>query len=309
MNVSVRRFLFLLVLFVLCPFAVAQDDETDDEPAPSSPPPSLASDEAAKSALKRFDQADGGRDALKRLAAIEELASVRHPDVADRLLKVIKRERDPRVQAAILLGMAHQKEAAEDVGPTIERYVKLKAEEVAKEQRKGGPGFPLNPRTGEPDLKNPETRAAIQAMEERELVVAAGLRCLFDLPFRKRIGSESVEPLLQTACDDLVVAALEAIAKWELWDTLPAVLELHQMYPEANKWATGAVVDASGTNATAKKKWMSRFGHPGKKIPRPRVVNAIHASIGELSGETIEAPEDIEALLRDPAVKRKVKGR
>jgi len=296
MNESVRRFALLASLLLLAAAARADRGEP-------------ATDEAAEEAIERFEKAAKDEDPEGRRAAAEALGALRHEEVADRLLGALRRERDPLVRAAILEGLGRQRESAKEVGPKVERLLMKEAEEVAERRRKGDPGFPLDPRTGEPDPDDPETKAALLALEKRDRARAAALRCLLDLGYRKRAGAEAVEPLLPSACDPLVVAALDAIAAWELWEALPEVLALHRMYPRKDRWETGAVVHAGGTNATAKKEWMTVFGHPGKRTARPEVVTAIRSAVEKLTGREVDSPAELEALLREPEVKRKVRGR
>jgi hypothetical protein len=163
----------------------------------------------------------------------------------------------------------------------------------------------VNPRTGESDVASPEGKAAFTASAARDRMVAAGFKCLLALGFNERPGGSSIAGVIQSPDEVLIVAALAYAGRHRLIDALPAILMLFRMYPRDNRWETGAVTHAGGTNASAKAEWMLYFGHPGKRIPRPRVVAAVRAAILALTGREVDDPEDLAILLREPPRRRR----
>jgi hypothetical protein len=247
----------------------------------------------------------------ERLAAARALANVPHPDVAKRLLKELKHARDDELIAALLDGLAGQIPSRDDVGPAVVKLLTKRSEVLRKMLADGDPGFPLDPRTGDPDLDGVAGKAALARLAARDRMIAAGMRCLLSIDYHERLDATVVTPFLQSAEDDLVVVTLEAIARYEMWPALPAILDLFKMYPRDNRWETGAAHDFSGTGTTlsAKLLWMLYFGHPKKRIPRPRVVQALKDAVKELSGVEVEDPADLSAMLRRKDIREKVEGR
>jgi hypothetical protein len=78
------------------------------------------------------------------------------------------------------------------------------------------------------------------------------------------------------------------------------------MYPDESRWETGAVVDLAGTNATARARWMVRFGHPGKQRARPEVVLAIRDALRRVTGTGFDSPEGLEGYLAQADVQAQV---
>lgn len=296
------RSLALAILAVLFLPALARADD----PAPAAAVP----DEQAKAALDRFEKETDRVSPEAYEKALRELAKVPHPDVADRLLKELKHARDPAREAAALDGLAGQKPSAEKVGKVVERILLKESKQIADQFKRGDAGYLIDHRTGDPDVTSPEGKAALAKLKARDLMVASALRCLLALDVHEHVDADAVAPLLQSAEDELAVAALEAIERWELWPALPDVLLLYQMYPRENRWETGSAVDlsGSGSDATAKAKWMLYFGHPDKKKPRPKVVEALKKCVKDLADLELEDPADLKALLRRDDVKEKVSG-
>ena len=232
-----------------------------------------------------------------------------HKDVAKRLLKELRRQKESNLRAAVFDGLAGQVDSTDKVGPAVEKAVMMAAQEIGERFRKGDAGFLVNPRTGKADTASAEGQAKLVACSERDKMVTAGFRCLLAHDFHERLDAETVAHVLQSPDDELVEAALAHIARFKLYAALPAIHRLFRMYPRENRWETGAVLDVRGNNATAQATWMVHFGHPRKQIPRPRVVAAIKKVLKELLDREVEEPADLEALLRDPDVRSRIEGR
>lgn len=287
---SIRSLLALSIFLAAASAAAAASDP--------KPPPAV-SKETAKEAVETFDAAMKAKEEEARLKAIEALGAVDHEEAADRLLKELRRSRTSALRQALFDALARQTASTAEVGPVVEKTVMLLAAETADRLKRGDAGFLIDRKTGDADVKSPEGRAALAESAAREQAIAAGFRCLLTLDYHKRLDADAVVAVLHSAEDELVTAALETMARRRLWDALPAVEKLYRMYPRENRWETGAVVDAGGTNATAKAAWMKYFGHPKKQTARPEVVKAIRKAILDMTGREVEDPAALTALLRE----------
>jgi hypothetical protein len=155
------------------------------------------------------------------------------------------------------------------------------------------------------DAQSREARAAIEAGKARARVVAAALRCAADLGWRPKDAADVLRPLSQSAYDDLAVAALDTAARWKDHEALPDVLRLFRMYPKENRWETGSVVHAGGTNASAQAEWNRWFGHPLKQRPRPEVHRAVLRTAEAIAGRRFETPEALAEYIETGAGKRR----
>lgn len=266
-------------------------------------PASGVSKEAAKKAVDQFDDAMKSKEELVQIEAVRTLGEVDHEAAADRLIKELRRRESSDLRRALFEALARQAASREEVGAAVERMVMELAAEMADRFKRGDAGFLIDRKTGEPDVKSPAGKAALADSAARERALAAGFRCLLTLDYHKRLEADTVTAVLHSAEDELVTAALETMASRRLWDALPAVEKLYRMYPRENRWETGAVVDAAGDNASAKATWMKHFGHPKKQTARPEVVKAIRKALHDMTGQDVEDPAALTALLRsgDPS--------
>jgi hypothetical protein len=262
---------------------------------------------AVRAELAQIDKALESEETVEHAAALRSLAAIDHEEVAARLLTGLSRRRANEVREAVFDALAGQKSSLKKVGPAVERAVMVEAARIGELFRKGDAGFLLNRRTGEADTESAEGKTALTASAARDRMVAAGFRALLALGHHQRFDAETLTGVLQSAEDGLVVAALEYAGRFKLEGVLPEVHRLFRMYPRDNRWETGAVVDAGGTNASAKAAWMRTFGHPGKRIPRPLVVAAIRSAVKAMTGVEVEDPEDLAALLRSREGRRPAK--
>jgi HEAT repeat protein len=269
---------------------------------PEAAAPADASETEAKAALQRFAEEYRAKAPDARRAAIEHLGAVAHPAVADRLLRTLRRLKDPAQIAAACRGLSRQKSSAAEAGSGVARLLVAEAEVEAKSITRNY-GLPVDPKSGDLILDTPEARRAIAEAEARNAMRLDALRCLEALGYHDPADVEPLCTLLQSPHDGLVIGMFGTLGRWKAWAALPAILDLYRMYPSPSRWETGSVVDRSGTNATAKATWMTKFGHPNKQRPRPEVVQALVASLEAITGDRFKAPEDLEEYLKRPDVK------
>lgn len=293
--VGVLAVAFLAVLALAEPAASA--DGTLATPAPAVP------EAVAKRTVEAMRPDLKAKDPRVRARAVEGLGAVDHPLVARELLGRLRKEADPLALEAVVAALGRQRTSAADVGKKLLEHLAAAAEAERKREAAGSPGFPVDPRTGEPALDTKEGREAVEAMTARSRVALAAIRALEALAVPAGANALAWTPLLQDPNDDLVVATLCGLAAGTCMEALPAILELYRMYPLPNTWETGAVTDLSGTNASAKAKWMVRFGHPDKHKARPKVVQAIGKALTALTGRSFDSPEALQEWMGRPSGK------
>ncbi|MGE0193036.1 MAG: hypothetical protein AB7T63_13455 [Planctomycetota bacterium] len=79
---------------------------------------------------------------------------------------------------------------------------------------------------------------------------------------------------------------------------LPELPGLLHPCPEPSRYATGGDVDLGVTSATAKAKWMVRFGHPDKRRARPHEHAALRQAVHAVLGRDVHTPARLAALIR-----------
>jgi hypothetical protein len=287
---------FLCLLGWVAPLAAGPDQL----PPPDAPEPE------AKAALQRFAAEYRRKDPKARLEAIEHLGGVVHPTVADRLARTLRRLKDPAQIAAACRGLARQKSAAAESGAAVSGFLMDHAEEEGKRAARGDFGIPIDPKTGDLVLDTAESRAAMETAQARATMFHEALKALEALDYYDPADVEPLSGFLQSFDDALVAAVLGAFARWKAWHALPAMLDLYRMYPSPNRWETGSVVHRDGTNATAKRAWMAKFGHPNKQRPRPELVNALVGALEAITGEKFKTPDDLAAFLDRPDVQANI---
>jgi hypothetical protein len=264
-----------------------------------------AGDAAARAAVSATRRDARSKDRVVRARASAALGGTDHAVAAKELLARLRVETEPSVQRAIVEALATQRAARADVVTRLLPWIAAQAEADRRREGRGDPGFPVDPRTGDPLLASPEGQAALARGTDAGAARAAALRLV---AADERVLAEHAGewiPFLQDAHDDLVVCVLEALGRARRADALPAILELYRMYPTAASWETGSVVDRAGTNATAKASWMVRFGHPGKQRARPRVHEAVGTALAAITGSAQDSPEALAAWMAKPAERRK----
>jgi hypothetical protein len=240
---------------------------------------------------------------------VRALGRLVHPQVAIHLLKFAGKETDPEVLAVTYETLATLIEYADRLVPGLARQLREAAEGETARMAKGDAGFLVDPRSGDADTKSAEGRAHFAAARARWGGVLQLLQALRALGWDDTREAGLLLPFVQTADDGLVVEVLTQLRRYPADAVLPALLELFRMYPTPYTWETGAVVDLAGTNATAKAKWMLRFGHPDKQRARPQVVEALIATIEAVSGRRCETPEETAALLTSQSRNRTKAGK
>jgi len=291
-------------LLVVCFLPVTSAWAGDPPAAASSRRPEAPAKEA-KEALAVFAKASKEVHPGGRIEAVRALGRVVHPRIATHLLQFAGKETDPEVLAVTYETLGTLVEYAERLLPGLTRRLRQEAEAEAERTAKGDAGFLVDPRTGDADTKSIEGRAHLAASRSRWGQVSQLLRALRALGWADAREPALLLPFLQSADDALVVEVLGHLRRYPVEAVLPRVLELFRMYPTPFTWETGAVVDLAGTNATAKAKWMLRFGHPDKQRARPQVVEALIATIEGVSGKRCETPEEVTALLSSKAEPRR----
>jgi len=265
-----------------------------------------ASDRETRDTLKAFARAWKSKDADERIDAVTTLGTVVHEKIVDKLLRVLGREDDPRVIAAVYAALERQTPFADRVADRLAKTLAEEAEAASKRLAKGDAGFRVDPRTGDADVTTPEGLTKLRESEARADVQAALLQTLARLGWVPEKRAPDLAPFLQDASDELVIRTLETLTRWQAWPALSEVLDLYRMYPDEYSWETGAVADLAGTNATAKAKWMIRFGHPQKQRARPRVNRAIRAFLEALTGRTFDSPKRLEHFLASPDTQQRM---
>lgn len=250
-----------------------------------------------RAALEAYARASRSKVAQERAEAVRTLARLIHERVTKRLLKTARREKHPAVLAATYDALARQRPFAASIVPKLATRLTAEAEAEGRRMARGTAEIHTDPRTGDPDLHSEAGRARLSVVQQQNEMRVALLAALDALGWEAGKRPPDLGPLLQSASDDLVVAVLAWMARNRIAAALPAVLDLFRMYPTAASWETGAVVDLGGTNASAKAKWMARFGHPDKQRARPDVHRAIHAFLESVTGRAFETPAALAAWL------------
>jgi HEAT repeat protein len=266
------------------------------------PGPGDVSEAQAKTAILRFAEEYDAEEVQARRGAIERLGATVHPLVAQRLLRTLRRQKDPALVIALCRGLALQRSSAQVAGEGVARFLVEAAEVEAKALARGDFGVPTDPRTNDAVLDTPDARQRLAESQARGEARTEALRCLETLGYYEPADVKPLSVFLQSPHDGLVVGVLGAFGRWRAWHALPAMLELYRMYPSPSRWETGSVVDRGGTNATAKAAWNAKFGHPNKQRPRPEVVKALTEALAAITGETFKAPADLAEYLRRPDV-------
>jgi hypothetical protein len=267
-----------------------------------------ATAEEAKAALERFTAQFRSKRLEERLQAVERLGAVLHPKVADRLLRLARELDDPALLAAAYQGMARQHSSAGKIARPVMRLLAKEAEAEREALAKGDLGYPVDPKTGD-TMPGPEAERAVAAGKARSRMLVEALRCVEALGAAGPGDVDALATLLQSPHDPVVIETLGLLGRIEAWGALEPMLALFEMYPSPNRWATGAVVDLAGTNATAKAKWMGLFGHPLKQRARPDVFEALQASLKAITGQEFKAPVDLAEYLRRSEVLAEIRRR
>jgi len=267
------------------------------------------SEERGRSVAAELTKAWRDDDPLKRAQAAEAAGPVDHPRVGQVLLARLKKEPDADAQASILRALRTQTSSREAVIERVRAYVRVAAEAQRERTARGDTGLKIDPRTGDVDLTSPEGSALAARRGAEAVAVLDAIGTLTALS--PELGAEPAAwiPLLGSGNDALVAAVLGALGKAKVWAALPSMADLYDMYPTADSWETGAVVDLGGTNATAKAKWMVRFGDPGKRRARPAVHEALLGALTAMCGETFATPEQFRVFLARQDALRRIEGK
>jgi hypothetical protein len=239
----------------------------------------VVSDADVRKALEVFGKAVRSREAGERIVAVRDLGVLVHEKVAARLVRLVKTEDDHEVLGVVFESLRRQRPFAEKIVPGLAARLESEAEEAAERLVKGDAGFRIDPRTGDADTSSPEGRRLLQETRQRAVAFVCLIGTLDALGWQPKGRLPDLTAFLQDPHDDLVVAVLGKLQAWKDRSCLAAVLDLYRMYPTESSWETGAVIDLAGTNATAKAKWMVRFGHPEKQRARPEVARAIRRAL------------------------------
>lgn len=274
------------------------------------PGPEISTERQARDALRTFSRAWRKKDAAKRILAVEALGAHVHAKVARRLLGIVAREKDLMVTTAAIRALHRQTPFAKRIVPRLADRLIDEAEAMRKRARRGSGGFLTDRRTGDADTQSAEGRAQLRVTRQRGAMLLELLGVLDELGWQPGKRIPDLTPFLQDPNDELVIKTLELLARWKAVFALPAVLELYRMYPSEYRWETGAVVDVGGTDATAKARWMVRFGHPDKQRARPAVWAAIQRMLEAVTHRTFAGPESLALyLVEAPPARRPARAR
>ncbi len=273
----------------------------DAPPKPEPVPKTAATAEGTKAALATFRKAFRARSADQRVAALEALGAVNAEAVVKEVGKILRKEEDPLVRCAAydvlrrFVGSPHIAEVAE----LLDFWIAEEADRERKRVARGESGIRTDPKTGEADLDSVEGRRVFEATERRGRAVATLLAAAREAHWAIVAGEgPDLSPLLQSSDDYVVVSALVLITAAKDERALPELAALYHQYPAANRYETGGVTDLSGDNASAKAKWMVRFGHPNKQRARPAVHAALIDAIRAITGKDFASPQGLDAWLK-----------
>lgn len=303
--------LLAALLLSLAPLPLAADEKgkAAEEKAVKDVP-----DAEAMDALERFAREFDTEDLDLRLEALKRLRRIVHPDIAARLLDLALRDGDLLVRADAFRGLTYQKTSARTTGPKVARWLSQAAEENRKQKARGNYGVRVDPRTGEVDTESPEGREALRQKRDRGRMLSEAVKFIRDIEYRDRDSVEVLTEFLSDGNDDLVALVLGAFGTWKEWTVLPELVDLFEIYPEPDSFETGSVTVDTGAAGSAdqqaaKRKWMSKFGDPDRRRPRPKVHHALKQALKDITGEDFATPRDLREFMKRPDVKRKVRGR
>jgi hypothetical protein len=244
-----------------------------------------------------------------RLRAVESLGALCHPSVADQLLQLSGKLKEPALLAAVYRGLAKQESSAAKVAPKVTKLLLAEAKRERDRMERGDPGFPIDPKTGAAAEGTPEAKQALNDTRERGMMLVEALRCLGALGARGSEDADAFAVFLQDPYDDLVVETLRFLAHHRDVRALPAMLLLHRMYPSPTAMETDFIVKEHGMSAEGRQEWLVLFGHPWKSRTRPDVVAALREAVERITGERLETPRALEQYLERPEVKARLGGR
>lgn len=254
-----------------------------------------------------FEERGKSKDPVRRREALSDLGRRSHPLIADRLLRIATGDEPPDLREAAFRTLALQGGEAARAAPRVAAWLVAEERASRKALARGDFGLPVDRRSGEPILDGEEGRAALEEKRARGRARAAAVDLLRAWEFRSDACGEALRHFLQDGSDALAVAVLRTLSDWRDPRFLPDILALFRMYPAPNRWETGVVIDISGTDASARAKWMAVYGDPEKRRPRPAVHEAIRSAAERITGEACATPGALEALIASP--KREPAGR
>jgi hypothetical protein len=300
----------LIALAVLSPPAFAQDPcgrdpaEAANAIQESQQP---VTDAQAKVALKAQEKRLRSKDVNVRLTAVNALETVVHHRVAERLMKLVAREKDPVVKVVAYEALAKQGPLSAKLKARFAALVNAEAEAGARDRMRGRRGYVADPRTGKIVHGTKEADALWASFRERESVREAAIRTMLELGVKKGVKQKSMREFLQTSYDPVVVAALDAFAQWKDWGALRDVHRLFRYYPTEAKWDSSSAAQYNGDVMDTHRRWSGAFGDPGKRRGRPAVVAAIRKTVLAITGRKAETPKDLAKLLGEREVQRKMR--
>lgn len=262
-----------------------------------------------RAALSTFGRAYRTKHSGARAEAVRALGALVDAKVAKRLLKCLRSERDPEVLVAVVETLGAQEPSKATIVPKLVARLEDEIDTERSRMAKGDCGLRIDPRTGDVDVDSAEGQARISTLRARSRMLVTLLSTLEALAWPVAKRPLDLTPLLLDADDALVVSVLERLARVRDWSSLRALLGLYRMYPTEAAWETGAVADGSGTNATAKAKWMEIYGHPDKQRPRPKIVTALRAALQAITDATFDSPDALAAYIERPEVQKRVAAR
>ena len=178
---------------------------------------------------------------------------------------------------------------------------------------KGDFGIRVDEKTGEPDTTSAAGKAALRAKRDRSLLCVEAARLLREISFRDKGSVATLAEFLPDGNDDLVVLAIETFGAWKEWSVLPAMAELFRMYPDEENFERGDVAVDTGASgdvdqAAAKRLFSAKYGDPDRLRGRPRVNVALRKALKAITGREFKTPVELREFLRQPEIRKKVKG-
>lgn len=221
--------------------------------------------DVAKSALKRFESGFDTVDIDMQLRAVRTLGKVQHPDVAKRLLKLLKDEESEHIVEAACVGLGRQITSAKKVGPKLQKVLK--------------------------DSKTPPR------------ILAAAVSAVGALDYRKA-GKQLVD-LAMHDDDAVSIAVFQVFGQWKDPKSLDVMQKFFDKWPDEKGFAMISVTVDTGTAGSGDQKAAQAKGRAMQSAaaawrPRPEVTAVLRDALKEMTGKGFRRPEDLREFREDP---------
>ncbi len=226
--------------------------------------PDDADSKAAKSALATFKSSFDTPDIDYQMEAIEKLASVQHPTVAKRLIKLLKTD-NKHVRQFACEGLGKQLSSARKAGPKLLKLAEDSGEEPKVSAAAVTSLGHLWYKKAEPDLR-------LLMKHDDDLVVIAVFK----------VYGEWKDP---SALRDML----------NFFTKYPDEKEFKTGSVTVDTGSAG-----NEDQKAAQSKWKAKFGGQRSWRPRPKCTKAMRAALKEITGVGFRRSEDLKSYIDDP---------